>query len=103
MSDRIPHLRVPFRIGRNGAAETVDQDTDVEVAQSIRVLLGTRPGERLVVPDYGLDDPTFLPVGEVLDASVVADLVARWEDRANVRHVRRAIDDSDVAVTVEVE
>lgn len=51
-------LSHPFRfIG--GRAATVDQASDEGNAEQIAVLILTRRGERMLVPDFGIDDPTF--------------------------------------------
>ena len=52
----------PFGLGSDGEAATVRYDVDVE--QSIRIILGTNPGERVMRPDFGagLDDFLFEPI-----------------------------------------
>lgn len=76
----VPHLAIPFLIGADGSALTVEQDSTDEVVQCVAVLVGTRPGTRPMVPAYGLTDPTFVGVqtGELTRA------VARFEPRASV-------------------
>lgn len=76
----VPHLALPFAIGADGSALTVEQDSEAEVVQSVGVLVGTRPGTRTMVPSYGITDPTFVgvQVGELTRA------VAVWEPRASV-------------------
>lgn len=90
----IPHLRVPFRID-GGRALLVEHGTDEELAQNVRVILGTRPGERLVVGDFGVPDPLF----EVLEAGapergILEATVARWESRA-VLEIERTTESAD--------
>ncbi len=76
----VPHLAVPFAIGTDGAALTVDQDSEADVASCVSALVGTRPTERIMVPSYGIADPTFTG----LDRVAVADAIAAWEPRADV-------------------
>jgi phage baseplate assembly protein W len=76
----IPHLAIPFTIGPLGAAATVQQDTAAEVIQSVAMLVGTEPGTRLMVPTYGMADPTFTGINQ--PALLLA--VRRWEPRAKV-------------------
>lgn len=102
MTRRIPHLKVPFALDRQGHARTTEQDSGDEIRQSVKVLLATRPGERLVIPDYGLADPAFAGP----DAGVIAEAVQRWEPRADLGTIQTAIDDQDpglARVTVPVE
>lgn len=72
------HLALPIRVTHRGLA-TVEQDSDADIEQSVRLLLTTSPGERRSVPDYGLPDPLF---GLAPDPADVADAIAEWEDRA---------------------
>lgn len=90
---RIPHLAVPFELDQRGHARTVDQESDEELLQSVRVLIETRPGERLIVPDYGVDDLAFVGPDD-LGEEWLADAVADFEPRATVEIARTAIDES---------
>lgn len=96
----IPHLAVPFRLDRRGAARTVEQDTGEDIVSCVRVLLDTRPGERAMVPDYGLADPTF---GYLEINDDVVEAVQAFEPRATVDHVAMVIDETGNAdVNVEL-
>lgn len=79
---QVPHLSFPFRIGRDGAAAVVEQDTLDEIAQSVQVLMMTRQGERLEVPDYGIADLVFQ---DDLDLDSVSAAIEEWEPRALAR------------------
>lgn len=72
------HLAFPIRVNSNGSLATLEQDSDTEIAQSVRLLLATHPGERRSVPDYGLPDPVFTGV----DVADIAHVIYEWEDRA---------------------
>lgn len=56
----------PFRLAGSQVA-VVEDGSDAGVAQEIAVLVSTRPGERPLVPSYGVTDPAFdgLHVAEV--------------------------------------
>lgn len=60
-------LSHPFRLQRNGSVATVTDGTDEANAEGIAILAMTRKGERDLVPDFGLADPTF-------DGVTLADL-----------------------------
>lgn len=78
---RVPHLKLPLKVGARGALETLEQDTVEEVAQCVEVLLSTERGERIELPSYGIEDPAFtvtIPLNEV--QSQIED----WEPRAAV-------------------
>ena len=57
------------------------QDSYEEVASSLEMLLNTPKNRRTVVPDYGIDDPTFTTN---TDVNGIRSAVSRWEPRANV-------------------
>lgn len=91
-------LALPFRLLPSGNFATVEEDSVADVAQSVRVLLLTTPGERLTDPDLGTPDPVF--VG--LDAEEVAAVVAEQEERASVQIVSDQLGDVQrVRVTVD--
>jgi phage baseplate assembly protein W len=75
-----PHLALPLTVGPSGSFNVVVQDTLAEVAQSVSVLLGTMKGDRTMVPDYGVDDPTFATP----NAGAITQAVNQWEPRAAV-------------------
>ena len=85
MSRIISH---PFRVSRTGAVATVEQDSDDGLAEQIAVTALTRRGERELVPDFGIDDPTFagFDAGDLLNALSVfgppvsiEDVAVEWD------------------------
>jgi hypothetical protein len=52
-------ISFPFRIDATGAVATVEQNSDPEVEEQLAVAMLTRPGERIVVPTFGVLDPAF--------------------------------------------
>ena len=49
----------PFRFTSNGVVATLDDQSDDYLAEQIAVVIQTRPGERQLVPGFGLNDPAF--------------------------------------------
>jgi len=49
----------PFRLAPNGSVVTRPDNTAEYYAEEITQLVTTRSGERPLVPQFGLDDPTF--------------------------------------------
>lgn len=76
----IPHLRIPFALASDGAAETLEQGTSAEIVQCVANLVGTRPNTRLLLPAYGIVDPTF----KGLDLRALKLAVAKYEKRATI-------------------
>jgi phage baseplate assembly protein W len=76
----VPHLTIPFTIGYDGTASVLEQDTSDEIVQSVAMCVGSEPGQRLLVPNYGVVDPTFAGI----NTSAVIAACGRWEPRATV-------------------
>lgn len=76
-----------LRLGPSGAVEMVDADASVR--QSILLLLSTRPGERVMRPDYGcfLHRLVFNPNDDTtagLAMHYVRRAIERWEKRVDI-------------------
>ena len=78
----VPHFAFPFRFGQSGSAMTVEQDTQEEIEQNVKVLVLTDRGERMEVPDFGIDDLVF---ETAIDGSDIIDQARQWDDRVGVR------------------
>lgn len=94
-------LRHPLRNGPGGELATVD-DSDA-IAQALRLLLATRPGERVMRPEYGchLDRLVFAPNDSStagLAMHYVRRAIERWEPRVEVTDVRAAPGDDRAGV-----
>lgn len=73
------HLALPLTITGTGGLAAIEQDSALEIAQSVALLLDTRPGERRSVPDYGALD--MVAVG--LDPEAIAATIEEFEPRAD--------------------
>jgi len=67
-------LSFPFRLDKQGHVATTERGSDAEVEEALAVLVMTVTGERLMTPEFGVPDPTF--VG--LTLSDVAAGVSDW-------------------------
>ena len=74
------HFRFPFRFVA-GRAATVAQGSDTEIEQGVRVLLLSHIGERVEVPEFGVEDQTFR---ERWDEAVVRQAASEWDERIEV-------------------
>ncbi|BDV31544.1 GPW/gp25 family protein [Microbacterium terricola] len=84
----------PVRIGD----ETALAAGEDKVRQSIRLILGTRRGERVMRPDFGagLEDFLFEPISTTTAALIrhrVETALVRWEPRIDVQSVRVEVGD----------
>ncbi|HEX8095784.1 GPW/gp25 family protein [Jatrophihabitans sp.] len=91
----------PLEVDHTGSMELTDGAEDLD--RSIRMVLLTVPGERLMHPGFGCHiwDLLFEPVTEDLlglIAEAVRDSLARWEPRILVDDVRSAVDPDDSAL-----
>ena len=91
-------LALPVAPGADAEVAMVAGDADIE--QSVRVILGTEPGERVMRPDFGagLRGLLFEPVSTSLVARVkhrVQQALVRWEPRIDVLDVSVSTDAAD--------
>lgn len=94
-------LSFPPRVDPATGSLAVVGDADV-VAQALRVLLRTAPGERLMRPDYGCDLRRFLFAPNTvatrrLIAQEVTRAIAHYEDRVALRSVDVTADPDEAA------
>lgn len=71
-------IAVPFRLASDGTI-AVETNPDRQIAQHVNALVGTQPGERVMLPDYGV------PVADLLfdpDANFVAQEISRAVTKA---------------------
>lgn len=88
-------LRFPFAFAkRSGGAQvsTVTSMDHAHIHESILQILGTRPGERFMNPEFGsrLRDLVFEPNDSILEGLIrhyVIDAIERWEKRVYVTDV----------------
>lgn len=52
-------LSFPFRLGANGSVVEVEQFSARGSEEAMAHMIGTRRGERVYVPRFGIPDPTF--------------------------------------------
>lgn len=90
----------PFRLTPRGTIATVDQDSELGRRDQVAHLLLTRPGEREVLPGFGVEDPRYVGV----DAGAVATAVSTYLP-AIAAPVVTATDNNDGTqrVTVDVK
>ena len=89
-------IAYPMRIGPNGGIALASHDE--EIAESMRLILGTSPGERPMRPEFGcpIHDHVFAPADATttgLIAFEVRNALHRWEPRIDVTDVVVTRDD----------
>ena len=81
----------PMRLDATGSIALVSHDREIE--ESIRLILGTAPGERPMRPEFGcrIHDLIFAPNDATtmgLARYYVEDALGMWEPRIQVKDVR---------------
>jgi uncharacterized protein len=100
-------LHFPIRVNSLGSIELVSALDDID--QSIMIILSTRPGERLMRPEFGCraHDLIFEPRDAVFDGKMheyVTEALTRWEPRIDLLDVRIELDpNTDGAVFVNID
>ena len=91
-------IAYPMRVGPGGGLALVSRDE--EIAESMRLILGTSPGERPMRPEFGcpIHDHVFAPADATttgLIAFEVRNSLNRWEPRIDVLDVVVTQDDDE--------
>jgi uncharacterized protein len=99
-------ISVPFTLTVGGMIGTTD-DPDTQVMQHVRSLIETSPGERVMMPDYGILMEGFMFEPGAGPASLditnqVQSQMAKWEPAVNVVGVVPVGDDATGIVNVDV-
>lgn len=100
-------LNFPTRMNARGEIMLVSGAEDIE--QSIRIILGTQPGERVMRPTFGcrayelIFEPRSAETASLLQ-EYVGEALLLWEPRIEVKNINVVNDDSqDSAFLVEIE
>jgi phage baseplate assembly protein W len=95
----------PFQFDPASGAVAVSEFEE-NIRQCVTVILGTRPGERQMLPDFGcrIHELLFAPNNQTtaqVAAGHVREALGRWEPRIEVQDVNASSDPSG-AIRVEV-
>ena len=99
-------LAFPLHVNSRGEIALVSSERDIE--QSINIILGTRPGERVMRPEFGCraSELLFEPKDAATETRMqqyVEEALRRWEPRIEVQEVNVLTDpDLDGALFVEI-
>ena len=96
---------VPFGLDVNGLVLTT-QDPAVQAMQHVRSVIATRPGERVMLPKYGVNEYTFGPdptkVSTQINQEVTRQL-ATWEPTIQIDSIKPSETDSTGMAQVAVD
>ncbi len=97
----------PVEADQRGAVELSSGEADIR--ESIRIILGTAKGERLMRPEFGCDIHKHVfsaatPATLNLIESSVREALVRWEPRIDIESVDARTDEDDpTRVLIEIE
>jgi len=103
-------ISFPFRFNALGGltSSTVDMDDPAHILESVRQIVGTRQGERVMRPEFGADadDLVFSPqsqAGIQIAIHNIGQQVLRWEKRVELRKVEIArMEDLETEVNLDM-
>lgn len=94
-------ISFPMRIQSNGRIALVEQDSTNHIGEELAILVLSRPGERDLVPSFGIEDPAF--EGGVSQEEISSQ-VAVFGIPAEITEVHsQPTDDTNVEVLVAFE
>ncbi len=91
------------------SSSSVEPGNPAHIMESIRQIIGTRQGERVMRPEFGanLEDLVFMPQSHTEISVAVHNIgtqVARWEKRVNLKNADvTRIADTKTEVNLDVE
>jgi|SRR5581483_2343870 len=99
-------IAVPFTLDVNGQFAATS-DPDVMAQQHVASLVSTDPGERVMLPDYGVPLKRYLfePGADVVDQQIVLDVRAQmrqWEPGLIITNIQPVFNDDLGTATVDM-
>ena len=103
-------ISFPFRFNGLGgvAGSSVETDNPAHIIESIRQIIGTRRGERVMRPEFGADadDLVFSPQsnsGIRIATHNIGQQILRWEKRVDLQKVEIArIEDLEAEIDLDI-
>ncbi len=111
MSQGFRGISFPFRFNGIGgvAGSSVETDNPAHIIESIRQIIGTHRGERVMRPEFGADadDLVFSPqsnTGIRIATHNIGQQILRWEKRVDLQKVEiTRIEDLEAEINLEVK
>lgn len=95
-------IKIPFGLNQFGSVDSTS-DPNVQVMQHVKSLVVTNPGERVMLPEYGIPLRTYLfePDPVAVTAQIHKDVLvqmAQWEPSVNLISIEPVVDDNSLGV-----
>jgi len=96
------------RLGGRSTVEPTSRQLMTSCGASLQQILFTGPGERLMLPDYGVDSDSYVfnPIGSPMTflSKDITEQVDSWSYRTSVSNISAVVqDDSKIIVSLTME
>jgi len=93
-----PHFQNNFTLDPFGQLSVNPQDSYEEISSSVAMVVGALIGERTMLPEFGIEDPTFTDI----DTESIEQTIQRWEPRANANVSVEYDDNNNASLSVSI-
>lgn len=96
------NFSVPFSLTPSGSVQNTNDPNQI-ANDRVESLIGTYPGERVMIPDYGVNIPPFvfspdIAAEQTLVATQISKAVNQWEPSIILNSVTPVLSQSDVGI-----
>jgi uncharacterized protein len=96
------NFTIPFSLTPSGSVQTTNDPNQI-ANDRVESLIGTYPGERVMIPDYGVNVPSYvfspdIPAQESLLTTQVQQAITQWEPTITLDSVTPVLNQSDVGI-----
>lgn len=97
------NFTVPFSLTATGQVSTTTNTNQV-ASDRMESLIGTYPGERVMLPDYGVSIPSYLFASDFTQqqnilAIQIQDVAAQWEPTLTVNDINVTTNEQEPGIT----
>ena len=96
------NFTIPFSLTPSGSVQTTNDPNQI-ANDRVESLIGTYPGERVMIPDYGVNVPSYvfspdIPAQQSLLTTQVQQAITQWEPTITLDSVTPVLNQSDVGI-----
>jgi phage baseplate assembly protein W len=96
------NFAIPFALTPTGQVQTTDNPNQI-ANDRVEALVGTYPGERVMIPDYGVNIPPYvfspdIPAQQTALTNQIQAAVNQWEPSIHLNDVTPVTTQSDVGI-----
>jgi phage baseplate assembly protein W len=96
------NFSIPFALTPSGQVQTTSNPNQI-ANDRVEAVVGTYPGERVMIPDYGVDLPSFvfspdIPAQQSILVTKIKSAINQWEPSIILENVVPVTSQSDVGI-----